>query len=976
MSWTMRWAMLTLLALSLVASATFYRTAYQGAFSLHAAGTSHVQSGIRQEKPDVATYDWPMFQGILEHSGFNGHETILNPTTAPQLKVLWTRHVAGRISSQVVEANGLLYWSSWDGVEHASNPATGTDVWATNVGTSAPRGVCNPGKAGPAGAAAVTTVPINGTTTSVAFVSGGDAKLYALNASTGSILWSTRLGTSPSHMLWAGPVVYQGSAYVGVASYGDCPLVQGQLVQVNASTGEVQHTYNTVPNGCVGAGIWDTPTIDQATGILYVSTGTYSSCSHAGNLAMGLLALRTTDLSLVSSWLLPLAQGPGDSDFGSTPTLFQASIGGTVHQMVGLVNKNGVYYAFDRSKISAGPLWQFQVSFGIAKHAGNNFSSSGWDGSRLYVAGAGTAIHGTSCRGSLRALDPATGKPMWEACLGSGVQSSIMAVPGLVVVEAGTQMVAVDAATGKQVYTFQDTSASSRFVSTATIVNGKLYLGNEDGSLFAFGVSGTPAPPPPTPPLGIGKAPVSKTWYFAEGKVGAGFTEFLTIENPDPTNDCAVTLHYLLGSGHPVTKAVTVRHASRFTELVNADLNIQGNSGSYQTDSAIVSVTNAPCAGVVAERPLYFTNFAGVSSGSDVLGSTHTGTTFYFADVPSAGGYSSFLAILNPGAKTAQITATYEGGGTTTNKQTLAVPAGTRGTLIPKNSGTLQHAAVTIRSNQPVVVERPSYFSHINAGNAHTVSGASSIVGAPTLMHDWFFAEGYTGAGFQEDLVLANFGSTPASARVILEFHNGHTQTVQQQVRPRDQAFLDVNSILARHLGTCDTTPCQPTADVSIEVSSGTPLLAQREMFFQYTHMTNGRTFSATGGTDVIGQAGPATATADSFAEGYTNAGYNEWLTLQNPTTNSETISVTLMNGDGHVFTQGFTVVAHSRFTVEISAMVTQHLIQPGDTYLGYEIALVVQTSGGAFIAERPMYWNTGSSGTQGGSDVIGYTGH
>jgi hypothetical protein len=126
----------------------------------------------------------------------------------------------------------------------------------------------------------------------------------------------------------------------------------------------------------------------------------------------------------------------------------------------------------------------------------------------------------------------------------------------------------------------------------------------------------------------------------------------------------------------------------------------------------------------------------------------------------------------------------------------------------------------------------------------------------------------------------------------------------------------------------------------------------------------------------VIGQAGPATATADSFAEGYTNAGYDEWLTLQNPTTNSETISVTLMNGDGHVFTQGFTVVAHSRFTVEISAMVKQHLIQPGDTYLGYEIALVVQTSGGAFIAERPMYWNTGSSGTQGGSDVIGYTGH
>ncbi len=107
MSWTMRWATLSLLALSLVANATFYPTAYRGAFSLHAAGTSRAQSGVRQAKPDVATddwsaymmgnersgftggsTDWPMFQGTLEHSGFNGSETILNPTTAPQLNAL------------------------------------------------------------------------------------------------------------------------------------------------------------------------------------------------------------------------------------------------------------------------------------------------------------------------------------------------------------------------------------------------------------------------------------------------------------------------------------------------------------------------------------------------------------------------------------------------------------------------------------------------------------------------------------------------------------------------------------------------------------------------------------------------------------------------------------------------------------------------------------------------------------------------
>ncbi len=440
-----------------------------------------------QTYASTGSTNWPMFQGNLWHSGFNGYETILNPTTASRMRVLWTRQVTRRIASQVVGANGLLYWGSWDGFEHASNPTTGANVWATNVGTTTASG-CNPHSAGPSGAAAVTSVPIKGVMTSVAFVSGGNATLYALSATTGAILWSSRLGTSPSHMLWAGPVVYQGSVYVGVSSLGDCPLVQGQMVQLQASTGVVQHTFNVVPSGCVGGGIWDTPTIDTSTGILYVSTGTHSSCSHAGNLAMGLLALRTTDLSLVSSWLLPLALGPGDSDFGSTPTLFQATIGGTVHKMVGLVNKNGFYYALNRANISAGPLWQFQLSFGFSKGGGNNFSSSGWDGSRLYVAGGGTAIGGKTCPGSLRALDPATGKPIWQACLGAGVWGSIMIVPGLVVVGTGNQMVVVNSATGTQVFTFHDPSAGSRFATAAAIVNGKLYLGNFDGKLFAFGL--------------------------------------------------------------------------------------------------------------------------------------------------------------------------------------------------------------------------------------------------------------------------------------------------------------------------------------------------------------------------------------------------------------------------------------------------------------------------------------------------------
>jgi len=471
---------------------------------------------------------------------------------------------------------------------------------------------------------------------------------------------------------------------------------------------------------------------------------------------------------------------------------------------------------------------------------------------------------------------------------------------------------------------------------------------------------------------------VSKTWYFAEGKVGGGFTEFLTLENPDTLNSCAVNIEYLLGTGSPVNVSVTVPAATRFTESVNTDLNTLASSGNYQTDSAVVTVnstTTPNCSGIVAERPMYFTNFIGVSSGSDVLGTTHTGTTFYFADVPTGGGYASFLTILNPGATTANITATFVVGGVTVNTQTLAVAGGTRGTIIPNNSGTLHHAAVTVTSDQQVVVERPDYFSNVNGGNAQTVSGASSVVGVRTLKNDWLFAEGYTGGKFQEYFVLANFGTTAVSANVVLEFSNGHTETVPETIQPSDQTFVNVNAIVANNLGTCDTTPCQPTPDVSAEISStASNFIAEREMYFQYNHVGNGRTLNATGGTDVIGE--NTSVSSYSFAEGYTNLGYDEWLTLQNPSTNTETITLKIVNEDGHSFSQSYTLVAHSRFTIDITALVLQKLIVPNDTFKGYEVSLTSQAGSSAlFMAERPMYWNTGSSGTQGGSDVIGYDG-
>jgi hypothetical protein len=654
---------------------------------------------------------------------------------------------------------------------------------------------------------------------------------------------------------------------------------------------------------------------------------------------------------------------------------------------VGVANKNGIYYVLDEANIRSGPVWQQHIAIpGQAPEFGQgSISPSAWDGTNLYVAGGNTNINGQSCKGAVRAVNPATGAFIWQACLNEGpVLGPVSAVPGVVAVGEGNALVLLSSSTGNGLFKALDTSSTAnQYYGGPAIVNGNVYIGNEDGKFYAFGVSGTPAPAPtPTPGTGspspgTSKAPVNKTWYFAEGKVGQGFTEFLTIENPG-TVSCAVNIQYLLGSGGPVTVPVTVAPGTRYTESVNNDLHMSAGGSGYQTDSALVTVTNAPCTGVVAERPMYFTNFKGVSSGTNVLGATHTGTDYYLADVSSLPSYHSYLTILNPpGGATATITATYYQGGTVLGTDTLAVPAGTRGTIIPKSFG--QRVATWVHASVPVVVERPTYFSNYATGTAHPISGAASVVGASAPANDWRFAEGYTGGGFQENLLLANFGAAAASGKVVLEYDNGATLTNTVNVPAHAALSLDVNNATASKQGTCAPLPCVLSQSVSAEITMSTgAIVAEREMFFQYSHLDRltGRTVLAQGGTDVTGQAGVARVTAYSFAEGYSNQGYDEWLTVQNPTATSEPIWVILVNGDGHTYAQQYAVGAHTRYTIDVGALVSQHLIQPGETYRGYEVSMTVQSTSGVFVAERPMYWDTGAGGTQGGTDVIGYLGN
>jgi polyvinyl alcohol dehydrogenase (cytochrome) len=426
--------------------------------------------------------DWTTYLHGNDRTGFATGDGGFNPTSVKNLHLAWQTSDTGPdhgVFSQPVVSDGLVYWGSFDGYERATG-TSGNLVWQKNLGTTSPPGCSDPSSAGIASTATVTTdVPV-GTATSVLYVGGGNSKVYALNAATGAVLWSYSVGGNPDTFIWSSPAVFGNSVYIGVSSFGDCPLVRGRLLQLNRVTGALQHTFNVVPRGCTGGGVWGSPALDAAAGTIYFATGNPGDCSSSETRAPAVIEVHASNLSLVGSWAVPPAQQGFDSDFGSTPTLFHGVIGGQSQPLVGVINKNGIFYAFERDAVSSGPVWSTRIATGGGGNPPNDLAPAAFDGTTLYVGGDATS----SCAGTVKALNPSTGAVIWRHCFTDGFASAVTgASGGVVAVGEGNNIAVLSAATGASLFTY---AATGPFLGPPSIVGSTLYEGDMAGNLYAL----------------------------------------------------------------------------------------------------------------------------------------------------------------------------------------------------------------------------------------------------------------------------------------------------------------------------------------------------------------------------------------------------------------------------------------------------------------------------------------------------------
>ncbi len=427
-----------------------------------------------------------------------------------------------------------------------------------------------------------------------------------------------------------------------------------------------------------------------------------------------------------------------------------------------------------------------------------------------------------------------------------------------------------------------------------------------------------PPPPPPPPPPGDELDSISggrTAWYLAEGYTGPGFQTWLLLQNPN-TREARVTVQAATSRGENDAAAVTMPPQSRCTMNLNA-------RWPDRELSAYVGVSNG--VGILVERSMYFND--GVREGGHrVAASPEASTSWYFAEGFTGPSFDEWILVFNPQTAAQNCLLRVLTGTGAILEFEYHLPARSRVTVHMNELVPGQESSIHLISDLPVVAERSMYFDYGGSGDGH------ASMGCRTLSSDWYFAEGYTGPGFDEWILVLNpYYYYTVSARFEFYFPDGTRTSRTYELPPVSRNTFKVNDIVgSREVSVRLTTP----ADF--------PVLAERAMYFKYAGRWGG-------GHGALGV--PEAATTWGLPEGYKGPGFDTWVMVMNLGDAVSSTAFYLLYPDGTHDYLAFNIAPHSRFTLLADEVARQD-----------EFSVVVSSANGQpLVVESSLYFGTGS---------------
>jgi len=517
-------------------------TAFLGLIVLGIAGWRWVDAAVLSYAAASAqlAYDWPQFDGDAQHSGNNTQEWIISPANVASLSRLYQVSLpsiadgAPAYLHDVTTPSGvrdLLFVTTKDGHIIALDASSGAQVWSEQAGA----GGCTT----PTGGRCYTTSsPVVDPNRQYVYSYGLDGKVHKYQVTDGTEItgggWPetatlkgfNEKGSSALSLA----TVANGASYLYVANGGypgDAGDYQGHITAINLATG-AQTVFNTICSdrtahfGVPGqAGTTDCPEVqsavwarvgvvyDSQTNTLYAATGNGDYLPLQHDWGDSVFALNPDGTGRNGNPLDSYTPSDyqqlqnGDVDLGSTaPAILPVPSSSNVQHLAVQSGKDALLRLLNLDNLSGhgGPGYTGgEVGTPIPVPQGGEVLTQPavWvnptDGQTWVFVATGSGLAGLDL--TIAGDGTPRLQPVWQN--GSGGSSPIVANGILFEATQNNAIVALDPATGKQLWRG---GIGGIHWESPIVANGVLYITDEGSHLSAFAPAGAPACPPTATP--------------------------------------------------------------------------------------------------------------------------------------------------------------------------------------------------------------------------------------------------------------------------------------------------------------------------------------------------------------------------------------------------------------------------------------------------------------------------------------------